>query len=462
MITQPIRAKVELKNTTIHSQARPGMAGEIILIGAFPSTNQNVQSFSSLSALYRAYNITEGAATYTQFDGSRAAKRLFMDGISGYSGATSITCVNISEFTDEADLDKYLTATEGIQVTGGSETVANKEPDARVALTFTKLKNALSKIAHDTTNMLFISSDLRLATNDVPAKGVPGTKDDDLPLIKVYKYIINIINKKFTSTRPCYFIGCIQTDDNKNNKTQDENGIGSQIINVLGSYESSTLKVPGAKQIAKCFDLEENELVTAGLFYQPGIIYGEHVDPIEFAAHICGWIASLPIKEDLTNKEIPGVTGVDEEAYFGEHDAGYLLNSFGINVIEPKNRLKGTYRVQNSITPSGWHTNHVRSVAYLLNQYELEAGLGITNLESELEAFKASLKAVTNNVLKLTDVITDVVISDDIEVIDAWNIRVPIDITLAGVVTVIHADVSMSLEDYSESNNNVSDITTSY
>ena len=64
--------------------------------------------------------------------------------------------------------------------------------------------------------------------------------------------------------------------------------------------------------------------------------------------------------------------------------------------------------------------------------------------------------------LKLTDVITDVVISDDIEVIDAWNIRVPIDITLAGVVTVIHADVSMSLEDYSESNNNVSDITTSY
>ena len=193
---------------------------------------------------------------------------------------------------------------------------------------------------------------------------------------------------------------------------------------------------------------DANELAVAALFYNGGTILDEEVGPGEFAAHMCGWIATLPVSQDLTYLTIPGVKGIDEELYLGKNDAGTLLNQYGINIIKPKSRKDNTYYVNNSITPTGWHLNHVRSVCYLLKRYAFEAGLGITNLAAQLETFKANLNSVTKDVMDKVEVITDVTFDDEIVVIDPYHVALALNVELAGVVTRIDVGVSMTLQDY--------------
>ena len=96
--------------------------------------------------------------------------------------------------------------------------------------------------------------------------------------------------------------------------------------------------------------------------------------------------------------------------------------------------------------PSGWHTNHVRSVIYLLKKYAFEAGLGINNFTANTEAFRASLEAINKDVLNEVELIRSISVGN-IKVINNYHIYVPIDIVLAGVITKISVGVSMSLDE---------------
>ncbi|RAP49743.1 MAG: hypothetical protein BZ138_07290, partial [Methanosphaera sp. rholeuAM270] len=272
-----------------------------------------------------------------------------------------------------------------------------------------------------------------------------------------------------TNHRPVNYIGAIKTRAQPEGKSINvaSNGIESEIIRVNGvhyNYESESdlalrkkytptkgnpyadILEWGAVDIANLFTRTTNELSSCGLFYQGGIINGEEVDAMELSAHICGWLCSIPLNQDLTYQTIPKLTSISEEPYFGENDAGRLLNEAGIQVIKPKNRLDKTFYVNNAIQPTGWHTNHIRVVTYLLKRLQFESGLGINNFTSNIEAYRASLEATANEVKDEYDLIRSVEIGD-VQVISHYHIYVPVTIVLSGVVTLISVGVSMALDE---------------
>ena len=290
----------------------------------------------------------------------------------------------------------------------------------------------------------------------------------------VYNYILDFVDNEFTNHRPVNYIGAIKTRDGAEGieNGYSMQGKGSEIIRVESErfdYENVNdetkrkLYTPtdtnpyadivkwGAVDIAKLFARTTNELTTCGLFYQGGIIGngssdGEEVDSMELAAHITGWLCGLPLEQDLTYQTIPGLLAIDEEPYLGEYDAGYALNSAGIQVIKPKNRLEKTFYVNNSIMPSGWHTNHVRSVTYLLRRLQFETGLGINNYLSNTEAYRVMLDTVAREVQNECNIIRGVDVGD-VEVISHDHIYVPISIVLSGVITLINIGVGMALDE---------------
>lgn len=537
-----IQTRVVLSNETRHALENPGKSGKVTLIGAFPTEDATIHTVRSYAEYLSVFKLKE-TEQEAQYDGHRAIKRIFMQGVDGYRGATQVTCVNINTaysaensltveslsnlettissleeqvatmteklIRDKNRLNKLLNDQKERNLTDAERTeldllingngkktgndivlsVAEYETqlntlsdqlnsyvqlrdytkgttypvkiDAAKFLSFRKLKLALHKIADEDTDILFISSDLhecvingKQYANDT---AYDSTQAPNLGV--VYKYLVDFINNEFTSHKPLTYMGAIRTA-----KLRQANvtGIPSTKISTSGGRETldpslkdTTYGISwaddywGAKQIAQIFADEKNELTTCGLFYQGGSINHEVVSPMEMAAHICGWVACGNVGQDLTYQTIPGVTSIDEEVYFGKGDAGTLLNSCGVQVIRPKDRLEKTFYVNNSINPSGWHTNHVRSVIYLLKQYAYETGLGINNITSNVVAFRASLENVSQRVMDEVDLIRDVQLGD-IEIINNYHLYLPIDIILAGVVTRISVGVSMTIDETGE------------
>lgn len=353
----------------------------------------------------------------------------------------------------EEQYTKYLSF-EGYLTEEGSTIKIREE----TLLTFNRFKTALKKIADEDTDILFISGDLhdcviggRSAADDVT---YDSSQAPNLGI--VYDTLLDFIDNEYTNHRPLTYIGHIRTasTNNDNNTT----GLMTDKIQVdSGKTPDSNEKLSdygvgygdtdwGAKQIATLFTRENNELSTAGLFYQGGIINGVAVGSMELAAHIVGWLAGRKVGDDLTYSTIPGLTSINDEVFFQKGDAGTLLNNYGIQVIRPKDRLQKTFYVNNSIMPTGWHTNHVRSVIYLLKKYEFEAGLGINNITTNIEAFRTSLENVSKEVMKEVDLIRSVTLGD-IEIISNYHVYIPVDIILAGVVTKISVGVSMAIDE---------------
>lgn len=630
-----IRTRVELKNETQRERIKRGTAGRVALIGAFPSSKSKPFAAETFSEVVSHYGVKLNSQAVDWYNGVRAARRIFMEGITGMSGANSITCVNIcrlrpSRFEDTGelyvstnndeliyDVDKQITTSASSSINEGDRYVPGDATLSEdIKLTFPKLEEALTGISDEDMDMLFIANDLweildtpitskwtgalkiwkngenvptgqytnsivvraktvietvkqsdgtttttskevyvpvlvrrddgsigfkcpyedptasPLVVRDLPQGEVDKkvyfkkrekssgeyandtlskdyyfdpsvidrividedykTKKWDLDLedIKgnvlygitnsgkyirnigdIYDYILDFVDNEFTNHRPVNYIGAIKT---RNGDTPEglhndiaSLGLGSDMLKVFSDkYEvqeedsdyKKELRTPtnadpyanietwGALDIAKIFTRTTNELSTCGLFYQRGVINDVEVDEMELAAHMCGWICSININQDLTYQTIPALTDVEEEAYLGKNDAGTLLNQAGIQVIRPKSRLDNTWYVNNSIQPTGWHTNHVRSVTYLLKRLQFESGLGINNFTTNLEAYRAVLDATAKEVLDECDIIRSVEVGD-IEVINNYHIYVPISIVLAGVVTLINVGVSMTLDD---------------
>lgn len=291
----------------------------------------------------------------------------------------------------------------------------------------------------------------------------------------VYDYILDYIDNEFTNHRPVNYVGTVKTrkgvDPEGTNNLRADLGVGSKVIKIYSDIYTPielpkdvseekenkkhevTEKNPyadivewGALDIAKLFTRTTNELSTCGLFYQKGIINGEQVDEMEFAAHMCGWICSIPLDQDLTYQTIPGVTDINEEPYLNKNDAGALLNMAGIQVVKSKSRLDKTFYVNNSIQPTGWHTNHIRAVTYLLKRLQFESGLGMNNFANNVEMYRTLLDTTAKDVLEECEVIRSVDVGE-VQVLSSYHIYVPIEIVLSGVITLINIGVSMALDE---------------
>ncbi|MCD8211193.1 MAG: hypothetical protein LUC37_06600 [Prevotella sp.] len=429
-----INTRVELANETINTTATPGQAGKVAIIGSFPNFDDGVYSFTTLRKLRNHYGIVAGTESEYNFDGARSARRIFMEGINGYKGATEVVTVNIRDSDDaESNGSTLPTSLTVNTITEDEADSGDCDYDIRTlsdtngggTLTMDKLIKALTKLSGENIDILFIASDL----NGAVVKGSVEMSD-------LIAKILDFLDTEFTVQRPTNLILPIRCAD-EIDTGQDTAGIVSEIINVDDAIE-----------IANQFAENENCLNAIGLYYQGGTLMGEDVDYIEVAAHMCGFTASINVSQSLTYQTIPGLTAIDEEAFFGEHDAGYILNSAGVMVLTPKSRKDNTFCVKNDTQGNGWNANHIRSVSYLLKQYNLVNGLGINNYQANREAFKAQLTATNNQVLSSVDVIQEVTIGD-IEVRSPYRIYVPVEISLVGVISIITMGVNMTLIDES-------------
>ena len=178
-MTTDIRTRVELKNETQRETVSRGVSGKVALIGAFPSSKQRIFAAENFSQIVNHYGINLGTTDEYWYNGVRASKRIFMEGIRGYNGANSITCLNICTlkpsqyYTVSTEYQDEIPETESYDITSVSINSSNSttrlaiENDFSsvlqndIQLTFDKLEKALHQIADEDMDLLFISSDLR-------------------------------------------------------------------------------------------------------------------------------------------------------------------------------------------------------------------------------------------------------------------------------------------------------------
>ena len=286
-----------------------------------------------------------------------------------------------------------------------------------------------------------ISSDIRNAIpkkDDIRYKGTSftaaGTINDVYDMITYYE------NNVFSIQKPVYWINWL-------NKLPGTNGNST-----VTGINTTLVDVPGAKSEAEYYNsIDKTNIGTAGWYCQPLEIHGASVNRMEAAAHIAGFMATQGIGTSLTNKVIPGITGIPEgqEMFFGKGDAGEILMNAGIQVVKPYNRNNGTFCIKNSIQPSGFDVAHVRTIAYLLRQYDLISTIGQTNDNVPIEALKAQIKSKSEEVRKLSNrLITEVTIGKE-KILSPWKIYVPIRIKMRGIINVIKLGVSMEIIDES-------------
>ncbi|WP_455644831.1 hypothetical protein [Methanosphaera sp.] len=437
MNSMDINTRIEIENETVKNINEPGQAGKVGLIGAFPSIDQTTYVFTSLSELRDTYGIVPKSDSEKNFDGALAAKRIFMEGIDDCEGASSISTVNIcTSALKTSNISVTVNESGDIETEDDEE----REVDGDTLLTYTKLKNALTKLAGEDIDLLFIAPDIQDA---IPQKGETlyngETRDSKGSINDVIDLILYYLNNVYSTQKPCNWISYLNlvTDISTG---QETGGIASNIINVK---EALAL----VKHIT---DKDTTNLATAGIYYQPLYINGTKVSRMSAAAHMTGFTASLPVTQSLTSQVIPGVTGVEEEAYFGEKDAGGILMNAGIQVIKSHNRLSNTWDVKNSIQPNGFDVNHIRAVTYLLKKYDLINSLGEETYDINIEALKAQLEAVNKEVLSDVPVIKEITLGTH-KIISPWKIYLPVKITLYGTIDIIKLGVSMEISDESSS-----------
>ena len=439
--------RVTVTNNILSSSTNKTKGGVVGLIGAFPSDKSEILSFNSLSDLRTAYGIMPGQDSETQFNGARAAKRIFMEGVSEGKGAYEIRVCNIT--TKPEDIPDGINVQVGSAEEGGVITLAEDEvidPSEGTAdellnydtrLTPEKLKTALSKIQSEQIDMLFVADAIGKFVPPVDTSGIDNYnaaqyKEDNDRLGILRKALVNL----FENQKPVPLVFPLKT-------TVDGNGSSGTF-----PVGSSTINVVDATVISDTYFKDQMPLLLHATTGRLKLNGSEVVsDLIESSAHICGFIAGTNIQESLTRKEIPGVTGVEEELYFGVNDAGYKLTQKGLHVIVPKSERDGKYCIKNSRIPFAqeYDVSHVRCLCYLIKSYGLSDKLGRINSTFELETLKTELKSVNKTVMDELGIFQDIN-CEDIESLDANRIKINLKVVMDGILLKIDLGVEARVE----------------
>lgn len=426
-----INTRIEITNETVKEINRNGQAGNIGLIGAFPTIDKTVYVFDSIEELYDQYGIVKYSNSYKNFNGSRAASRLFLDGIDSAQGASTVTTVNVTDGTLQSDdISITVDSGQGLNITQQTDIAATH-------ITYESLFKSLTMLQDEDIDGFFIASPLDQAIPLANTKLYNGvTISSDGNINHVYDLVNYFQNKVYSTQKPCWWVHWLNCPLSNQSQNTQSLGIKSSIID-------ATEAVKQAKYIN---EHDTTNLSTAGIYYQSAYIQGEATNAMETAAHMCGVTASLPVGTSLTGKRIPGITGINEEAYFGAYDDGFKMMNAGINILKPYQRRDGTFTVKNSIQPSGFDAAHVTAVSYLLKQYDFLTTIGEINYDIPISVLKAQLESINQQVMQAVPVISDVIVGTE-KILSPWKIYIPIKIKLRGIIDVIKIGVSMELTD---------------
>lgn len=430
------RIKVQNQTTKINNSTNRG--GRVAVIGAFPSEDVGIHSFATLRDLRKFYGITSGTTSETDFEGAKACARIFMDGVNGCKGATEVITCNIatkkSSGTVSGSVSNASGDTENESKADGSSSYAEEityavSSDYDLTLTYEKLSAALSKLKGESFDILFVADTFQ----DLGDQKEFPVFSDDPKCLPGFRKVNKFLADEFELQRPSQLVAPLYVGAGT---TTSSNGLNEEAINLTK-----------AKTVANLF--VDNPYLLDGLYWQTfnlDLTSGVYAcDLIESAAHMCGFIAATYVEDSLTRKDIPGILKVNEEVYFGEDNLGYQLTEAGIHVIRTKSRTDNSYCVNNSMLPSEYDISHIRSISYLIKQYDLESILGEHNSIGNIESFKAQLKAVNKQVMESLSIFNSID-TDDMEVVNSHELLINLKVDMAGVIIVVDLGVNMTVE----------------
>lgn len=423
------RIKVQNQTTKINNSTNRG--GRVALIGAFPSEDVGIHSFATLRDLRKFYGITSGTTSETEFEGAKACARIFMDGVNGCKGATEVITCNIAT-KKKSSGDDSITVKGNVSQADGTSTgdlTYAVSSDYDLTLTYEKLSAALSKLKGESFDILFVADTFQ----DLGDQKEFSVSSDDPKCLPGFRKVNKFLADEFELQRPSQLVAPLYVGAGT---TTSENGLNEEAINLTK-----------AKTVANLF--VDNPYLLDGLYWQTfnlDLTSGVYAcDLIESAAHMCGFIAATYVEDSLTRKDIPGILKVNEEVYFGEDNLGYQLTEAGIHVIRTKSRTDNSYCVNNSMLPSEYDISHIRSISYLIKQYDLESILGEHNSIGNIESFKAQLKAVNKQVMESLSIFNSID-TDDMEVVNSHELLINLKVDMAGVIIVVDLGVNMTVE----------------
>lgn len=202
----------------------------------------------------------------------------------------------------------------------------------------------------------------------------------------------------------------------------------------------------GTRNNASAYETTANKIGDniAAFLTQPLIIEDETLSIVESGAWLTNYIATLPVGNSLTAKELTGVTGVGTTYTFEDGDLGKTLVGLGFFVVRLIDALNDTYECVNSAGPNGLDLYMTRVLAYIVNDFSLRKALGERNNLS-MSLIELELGALYKKFIKDLGLVID--IEYTIEKEDAETVNVIISrVVFAGVVITINVFITIEVE----------------
>lgn len=230
--------------------------------------------------------------------------------------------------------------------------------------------------------------------------------------------------------------------------------LADEAIIILDTFlgETFKMKLPGEYVFAASRETTSAYVTTAGkvgdycsgMVIQPGTIKGENYDLLSTAAYYAKHIADLPVRESMTNKQVPYLTSVTPEYTFETGDAGTSLVAAGVTIFKVKNRTDGRIVVVNSEQPNGYdiYINRVRN--YVIKEMNLEPYLGERNRKLTLGQVEHMLDNIKYNCINTMDLLKD--IQYTVEKVDTEIAEVTLNkLVFDGIITKIRVKYSIEV-----------------
>jgi len=333
-------------------------AGKVAVIGAFKSEVSTLQMFTNL----RDAQTSLGDETETSFMGCKCLPHLFRKD----SGASAIIVANISTKTGET---------------------------WNTSITSEKLASALSKLAGENYDILFVADEL-----------------DDTGLTAVKTALDNA----YTDKKPVGLIAPI----NRANKS---------------AYLTTAQKFATGG--------------TYGLIIQ-SVYLNDSANALsltESSAYYCGLVAGLPLDSSMTMKQLPSVTGLGAEYTFGTGEDGLAYVNAGLTVFRTLDRVNKKYVVVNSEQPSGYDLYVERVKDFIIKNLNLEDYLGLQNRSTSLKAIEGRLETLKESYVNTLALLED--IQYEVEKASSNCVNVYIDsLKFAGIITRIDVFLTVEVE----------------
>ena len=145
-----------------------------------------------------------------------------------------------------------------------------------------------------------------------------------------------------------------------------------------------------------------------GLLTQSLTVNDNTLSVLLSSAYYTGLIAGMSVRNTMTMKTLPNVTGVTPELSFETGGSGKALLEAGITTIKCANRNSNRYVVVNSEQPNGFdlYVNRVRD--YVIKALSLHDFLGERNNELTLSLIKFEVERIKNECVDTLDLLKDI------------------------------------------------------